>query len=314
MIIGRSLDRKWLYRDRETIRETVNERATRCQRTGRPLVYLSSDAHALRRYMDESYSAEWKMINGLRAWCFDRDTGAILHLGGEYTWGDCRAVADILRATIKDGYLPEDGDFGGGKRALYVWVSDGMPWFDDHLLPLFEPEALVVVLDAYHVLERLKGFATGILRQSKSKAKALYENLKPWVTGILNPATGARDYPDHSGALDYADAMLAKIQDIPTKQQRRADTHKKLVAYLTATAHRIDYKEYRACGFSIGSGPMESFHRTASQVRLKRPGARWTTENSQSILNLRLMKCVDRWDEFWTQQDITQRIRQAFAA
>jgi hypothetical protein len=312
--IGASLERRWLYRDIEVIRDIVNNRATTCRKTGRPLVYLSCDAHALRRYIDQdSFKAEWKMVNGLRAWCIDKDNGAIIHLGGEYTWGDCRQVAIILKAAIEAGYLPADGNYGGRRKALYVWVSDGMPWFGDHLWPLFHRSAMVIVLDAYHVLERLKGFTTKVHPNSKKLATKLYETLKPWITGQRDETTKSYPYPETEQA-DYVKAMLDTIRDIPLQRAARVACREKLLAYLNANAHRIDYAQYRARGFSIGSGPMESFHRTASQARLKLPGARWTTENSQSLLNLRLMRCVGRWDEFWTRRDINQNIREAFAA
>jgi hypothetical protein len=51
----------------------------------------------------------------------------------------------------------------------------------------------------------------------------------------------------------------------------------------TLIARRIDYLAYRARGLQIGSGAMGSLHRTGSQVRLKRPGAKWPAKNAQAI-------------------------------
>lgn len=39
----------------------------------------STDAHALRRYVDETWSASWKMVNGIRLWCIDRRSGKVMH-------------------------------------------------------------------------------------------------------------------------------------------------------------------------------------------------------------------------------------------
>jgi hypothetical protein len=39
--------------------------ATRDKRTGQPIVYFSTDAHALRRFIDETWHGAWKMANGL---------------------------------------------------------------------------------------------------------------------------------------------------------------------------------------------------------------------------------------------------------
>ncbi len=62
----------------------------------------------------------------------------------------------------------------------------------------------------------------------------------------------------------------------------------------------------------IGSGAMESLHRTASQVRLKLAGARWTADRATAVLNTRLMLLAGRWDAFWTQPDLTTTLAAAF--
>ena len=71
---------------------TLQERATQDKDTGRPLLYVSSDAHALRRYVGDTWELPWKMVNGIRVWCEDAKTGQVVHLGGEFTWGNCREV------------------------------------------------------------------------------------------------------------------------------------------------------------------------------------------------------------------------------
>ena len=42
---------------------------------------------------------------------------------------------------------------------------------------------------------------------------------------------------------------------------------------------------------------MESMHRTGSQARLKRPGAKWLAEKAQAIFDWRMLKLVGRWDD-----------------
>ncbi|MEZ4473281.1 MAG: hypothetical protein R3F60_21340 [bacterium] len=50
---------------------------------------------------------------------------------------------------------------------------------------------------------------------------------------------------------------------------------------------RGDYDACRQRGFQLGSGAMESLHRTAAQARLKLAGARWTTRASLASVNLK---------------------------
>jgi hypothetical protein len=129
-----SLERQWLYRKPKEIRKILAERAMYDLQSRLPVIYMSSDAHALRRYVDETWDSRWKMTNGLRLWCVDRDTGEHIHLGGEFTWGDCKHVTNIFKELIRAGILPADGDFKEGVKAQYVWLSDGAPWFEERLV------------------------------------------------------------------------------------------------------------------------------------------------------------------------------------
>src|SRR5690606_40278473 len=79
-------------------------------------------------------------------------------------------------------------------------------------------------------------------------------------------------------------------------------------------ADRIDYERWRPLGYQIGSGAMESLHRTASQTRLKVAGIRCLAETSQAVFNLRMLRLCGRWDEFWQQPDLTQHVIAAFEA
>jgi len=85
-----------------------------------------------------------------------------------------------------------------------------------------------------------------------------------------------------------------------------------LVRYFDNNAYRCDYDHYYARGFQLGSGAMESLHRTGAQLRLKLAGARWLASTSQAIANLRMLALVDRWDEFWRHEGLADLLRAAF--
>jgi len=86
-----------------------------------------------------------------------------------------------------------------------------------------------------------------------------------------------------------------------------------LLHYLGENADRTDYPAYRARGIQIGSGAMESLHRTASQVRLKRAGMRWLANNAVAILNARLVQLAGRWDDFWSQEQLAALLKPVLA-
>ena len=58
-------------------------------------------------------------------------------------------------------------------------------------------------------------------------------------------------------------------------------------AYFRTNAARMDYPAAKAAGLPIGSGAVESLARHLVQLRLKRPGARWSRPGAQAILTLR---------------------------
>ena len=59
----------------------------------------------------------------------------------------------------------------------------------------------------------------------------------------------------------------------------------------------MKYKTYKARGLLIGSGPIESAHRTVIQKRLKQSGQRWTHQGAQYVANLRVANMNDNWNQ-----------------
>lgn len=47
----------------------------------------------------------------------------------------------------------------------------------------------------------------------------------------------------------------------------------------------------------IGSGAIESAHRTVVQKRMKQSGQRWSNKGAQNMLNLRVLKMNDQWEK-----------------
>jgi hypothetical protein len=322
--VGQLITRDDMYRAPEEIRRVLLERATRDRETNRPLLYCSSDAHALRRFVDDTWAAKWKMSNGIRLWCEDKKTGRVIHLGGEFTWGDCHEVRAIFQDLITRGILPPDGNYGDGVRAQLVWLSDGMPWFKDHILPLFQD--VVVILDVYHLLQ---AFATFIALCFKPKAKPA----RRWLNRAVELTTGRR--PNHrrkakrrrghrkgaakanahahernvdpdTNPVEQAAKLIGMLFEVPTKTKKAQAAQFRLFKFLFNDSDRINYVAFRARGYQIGSGAMESLHRT-SQLRLKLPGAKWLPHTSQAIFNIRMMRLAENSERFWNQPDLEAR-------
>lgn len=328
------VDRTWTYRSPEEIAETLRTRATRDPETDRPLLYASTDAHALRTYVDETWDAQWKMANGVRVWCVDQFSGSIIHLGGEYTWGDCEEVQAAFEWLRDTGRMPSGGRFASGLNAQLVLVTDGATWIRERILPLF-PSA-VALLDAYHLMEHLSGYAAAVFGKGTPKARRFYKRLcaaqygdrdrrrrlakkRAGHTKRAQDRASAAPMPAHDAPIaeireraPAADRILQVIDGEAFPEHAR-DAHDKLVAYVESNAARIDYERWRARGYQIGSGAMESLHRTGSQSRLKVAGIRCLPETSRAVFNLRMLRLCGNWDAFWSQPDLAGQIVAAFS-
>src|SRR6266536_2773840 len=64
--------------------------------------------------------------------------------------------------------------------------------------------------------------------------------------------------------------------------------------YFTTNAARMDYPTFRARGLPIGSGAVESAARHVVQVRMKRPGMRWSRNGGEALLALCAYRASNR--------------------
>jgi len=61
-----------------------------------------------------------------------------------------------------------------------------------------------------------------------------------------------------------------------------------IINYYTSNINRMEYKTYKTIGAGIiGSGAIESAHRTLIQCRYKQSGQVWSMDGIQNMLNLR---------------------------
>lgn len=71
------------------------------------------------------------------------------------------------------------------------------------------------------------------------------------------------------------------------------------VTYFTNQAARMAYARYRADGWDIGSGMIESGCKTVIGQRQKGAGMRWSEPGAQTVANVRLLLFNDEWSAHW---------------
>ena len=106
-------------------------------------------------------------------------------------------------------------------------------------------------------------------------------------------------------AMSHGDVERVK-QELEDEYERHPHNRlKRLIGYITRFYNALHYDEFKAKGFPIGSGEIESAHRSIPQKRLKLPGACWHPDSVNPMLALRILRADDWWEDFW--EDRTQR-------
>lgn len=179
------------------------------------------------------------------------------HLGNSKTF--CRQMEDLI-----DAYQVNE--------ERLVFISDGAPWIKNWIEDAY-PKA-ISILDYYHAVEHLHGFAD-----------------KHFID-----ANKRRRWTEKQKELIFDSKVATVIKNI--KKLSDSKEALQLVDYYEANRKRMDYSRYKHIGAGIiGSGAIESAHRTVVQKRMKLSGQRWSGAGAQNMLNLRVTSMNGRWDK-----------------
>ena len=69
--------------------------------------------------------------------------------------------------------------------------------------------------------------------------------------------------------------------------------------YMIRRLNQFNYQEAIASDLPIGSGKIESGHKSVLQSRLKIPGAAWLAENASAMSSVRVLKANGNFDNYW---------------
>lgn len=95
-----------------------------------------------------------------------------------------------------------------------------------------------------------------------------------------------------------------KVNGVLKKLRKRAEAEPherlgRLIEFVERFKDSVHYGAYKARGWPIGSGEVESAHRYVPQERLKISGACWHSDNVNPMLSLRVIRANDWWHGFW---------------
>lgn len=112
------------------------------------------------------------------------------------------------------------------------------------------------------------------------------EERRMWVYGYLDKISKGQ-----------VDRVVEELE--ATYTERKNHRVKRLIGYLRRFINSLNYDEFKQNGYPIGSGEVESAHRSIPQKRMKLPGACWNVETINPMLSLRVLRANDWWNIFW---------------
>lgn len=185
------------------------------------------------------------------------------------TLGDpATAGADLMRLARAAGYNQYSHVHG---------LGDGATWIADQMEQQFGAQCRYHV-DFFHVCDYLaaaKSCTTNDQNWMEQQKEHLKTNQLPAVLKALAP---------------FVEPDTVPSNDAPVRSCLR---------YLNNRPGQFEYQSALEAGLPIGSGEVESAHRYVVQKRLKVPGAWWTPENAQAMLNLRVTRANGGWRRYW---------------
>jgi hypothetical protein len=183
--------------------------------------------------------------------------------------GSCQTIALTWEHTAKQS--------GWTSQTRVHGVGDGAPWIADKFNDLFGDQGTYLI-DYYHVSEylaqasvTLKNTEAGATRWRRCQQRRLLKNQFKKVIGALEQEQ-PENPPDH-----------------PVTKAHR---------YLKERQEHLDYQGAQEADRPIGSGEIESGHRHVIQQRLKLAGAWWIESHIQPMLNLRVLRANQHWNEY----------------
>ena len=99
------------------------------------------------------------------------------------------------------------------------------------------------------------------------------------------------------------EAVLRELEEENDKNPN--ERLNRLIGYIKRFYDALDYDNFKSMGYPIGSGEIESAHKSIPQKRLKIPGASWHADSIDPMLALRVLRADDWWEDFWNQRTET---------
>jgi hypothetical protein len=178
------------------------------------------------------------------------------------------------------------GQVGMNRAEVWIGLTDGGNGLEEFVRKNFSREP-VLILDFWHVADHLTDLAKLLHPDDEAQRQGLVTS---WCHVLK-----------HEGGRRLVEVLRA--YPLPRKKPVQA-LHEDVMDYLTKNVHRMDYPQYLANGWLIGSGAVESGCKTVVCQRLKQAGMRWREYGTDAMCHLRALFKSEpsQWRAFWQRQ------------
>ncbi len=128
------------------------------------------------------------------------------------------------------------------------------------------PDA-IQILDLYHLCENTYEYAKAVFHDKESEYRPWAEKIISWLK------------------CGEKDMVMEELKKYRRRRLKKGKVN--LQTYIENNANKINYPDYKAAGYYVGSGAIESGNKVVLQKRLKPAGMRWDETTAQYLLTLR---------------------------
>ena len=190
-------------------------------------------------------------------------------------WGATMGSVDQAGDQLRDCVIRQ----GGGLKTRIHCVGDGASWIVEQVERCFGTRGSYLI-DFYHVSQYLAAAAEAIAPTQP----------RPWLHRQQGRLKANR--------LKTVLKTLAGHQE-PAQRVAAEAPVRACYRYLSNRSQNLDYRRALKEGLPIGSGEIESGHRSVVQERLKIAGAWWKRENAEKMIALRVRRANQEWQSYW---------------
>lgn len=187
------------------------------------------------------------------------------------------------QAALGEPLRKQAAQVGMDQAERWIALSDAGAGVEDWLRMNFG-RVDAVILDFYHVAEHLGDLGRALFPGDEAIRK-------DWI-----------DDWSHRLKHEGGEVVLDGLRKMPRDGREAVrKVHGEVLGYFENHVHRMDYPTYRAQGWAIGSGPIESACKTVIGKRMKSGGMRWGEDGADEMCHLRALfsSGESQWDAYW---------------